>query len=165
MKEHSFRKKQCVGNGIVDIDCSFASGAAEDGTFPAHITGPDGYAVAAVVDAYGTSLGSAVSTLPLKALHSGDGIYAVLRLGVGLYKIILDRVYMGAISFSAQLCLTTPANKLVTFKSPILETEVGSDSVQRSICRVQISDSSAEGIDLLFADRVSVRLTVKRSLA
>jgi hypothetical protein len=162
MGDHSYRKMQTPYTGMVDVSFSFHSGAAEDASFPG-----DGY-----VDAYGAgdAYGSFNQTLTREFVEnssvlpsgtSGSGVLGVIRLGVGLYKIILRRVYFRL--FSCTMSLETQTSKLLVpqLAHPGMESETDADGKVRSILVVRIVNVNGADTDLTFQDRVHVQLKLK----
>jgi len=158
-REHGRRKKLTLESGIVDLDFTFHSGAAEDGTFPDLVV--DGYGV---VDAYGLSDGSSVSA----TVHSdggieGPGVLAVLRISGGRYKVVLSRPYRFLLAHSISFVLASSKVVVGLIEAPGLYSEAQFDGSNKAVFHIQLLNASGNPIDLTYEEYVSVKLSLKLS--
>ena len=146
-RQHSMRKVQTPDVGVVQIMGSFPSGAQEDGSFPDSAL-DDGYvartATAAPNDAYGA------------------GFKGVIRVAVGRYDIILDRVYPELMHACGSVQLETTALVQVQLDSPVMTTAspAGGDV---SVVHMRIVGSTGIDTDLAAQDRVSFHLDLRNT--
>lgn len=141
----SYRKMNTIGVGHVQIDLTFPSGAAEDGTFTdlsllddGYLTVPDGYA---------------------------SGVKGINRFDTGEYEIVLwDKYYKFC---SGHASVITTENKAVWAQLvfPPYETITDSNNETWFKVRVRVINSSGVCTDLVYNDLISVTLVLDRSSA
>jgi len=149
-RQHSLRKLQTPDIGVCIIHGNFPSGAQEDDSFTDAALS-DGYVAlpdtAAPNDAYGA------------------GFKGVLRVGVGRYDIVMDRVYAELIHASGSIFCATSKGLTVQFDSPAMTSGAASGDETRSIIHLRICDESGLDTDLQYEDRVSFQLVFRNSSA
>ena len=143
MADRSFVKLQCIGRGQIHLAFSWASGAAEDGTFPnsdGYVV-PDGY----VLDAYGA------------------GLHGVSRIDKGQYEVLLNDVYIRCISAKAGVeVLDDTKDATAIVKAPTMDVITGTDGRKRSRFRVQVMVGGVRA-DLEYSDRVHLQVDLDNS--
>lgn len=147
MARTSFRKLQTPNSGSVLTTVSFHDDGVNADGYISNFGTNDGYGG----DAY------------------GGGVHGVLRVRdsgsepVGEYEIWLDRVYKGVLGHNAFVACATQKVLFARLQMPVLETRTGSDSVARSVVRVQILNSSGVATDPSAFDEISVWLHLDQS--
>ncbi len=158
-KRHTNVKSTDLGNIVIPF--SFASGAAEDGTFPDSLL-DDGY-ISALGDGYGISQGVNVDNGGVR----GKGVHGVARKAIGLYEIVLRDQWLDIVSVNFQLQLEQNKDlkvQLAGAPQNITTTDSDGRSVKRTILQLRIINSSAVETDLEYNDRVHGQVWVNNSL-
>jgi len=144
-RQHSLRKVQTPDIGVVQIAGSFPSGYP----FTDDQLDDDGYIA--------TPSGSA----PNDAY--GNGFKGILKPAVGVYDILLDRVYPELVHACGSVFSTSVKSLEVQFAFPIMTVTDPSSGEDFSVVRLRLVGASATLTDLAINDRVSFHLVLRNS--
>lgn len=147
-KQHSRRKVSTPDIGMVIVAGNFPSGAQEDDSFPD----------SALLDGY---VAKPEASAPNDAY--GSGFKGVLRVGLGMYDIVLDRVYPELLSAHGSVHTSRNKSAQIQFLFPMMETADPSTGEDVSVVRLRVQNGSGVDIDLQYNERISFILTLRNT--